>query len=208
MEALDGNAIAGHAVRALRHRDDHHNRDVRPLRNTRPGRRARRVHARSRDCRSLPPLRKRGDGPRPDSRRAARRLERVPDGADARRILKSDRRARGPACPPKMRHGYHEQYQSEPRPAVASAAVLGAPPLGVLLSAEAREGGRLAERRTSNGGLTRSDHHRNRSVLRRGWVHGARGRFHPGPIDGRGAEADDLDGVARLAQLDRLGLSP
>ena len=30
----------------------------------------------------------------------------------------------------------------------------------------------------------------------------------PGPIDGGGAEADDLDGVARLAQFDRLGLSP
>jgi hypothetical protein len=29
-----------------------------------------------------------------------------------------------------------------------------------------------------------------------------------GPIDGRGAEADDLDGVARLAQFDCLGLSP
>jgi hypothetical protein len=32
--------------------------------------------------------------------------------------------------------------------------------------------------------------------------------FTPGPIDGRGAEADDLDGVARRAQFDCLGLSP
>jgi len=39
-------------------------------------------------------------------------------------------------------------------------------------------------------------------------AHGADGRFHRrGPIDGRGAEADDLDGVARLAEFDFLGLS-
>ena len=30
----------------------------------------------------------------------------------------------------------------------------------------------------------------------------------PGPFDGCGAEADDLDDVARLAQFDCLGLSP
>src|SRR6478672_9652613 len=31
--------------------------------------------------------------------------------------------------------------------------------------------------------------------------------FAPGPIDGCGSEADDLDGVAGLAQFDCLGLS-
>ena len=46
------------------------------------------------------------------------------------------------------------------------------------------------------------------SVLSRLCARGRRGRFHVRPVDGRGAEADDLDGVARLAQFDCLGLSP
>ena len=46
------------------------------------------------------------------------------------------------------------------------------------------------------------------SVLSRGCARGRRGRFHVRPVDGCGAEADDLDGVARLAQFDCLGLSP
>jgi hypothetical protein len=37
---------------------------------------------------------------------------------------------------------------------------------------------------------------------------GTNDRFHPRPVDGRGAEADDLDGVAGLAEFDRLGLLP
>ena len=114
MEALDGNAIAGTLFEYFGV-EMTTSTGVRPLRHDAPDRRARRLRARARHCGPLPPLRTRRDGPRPirgDQRvdSTAFRMERR-----ARRILKSDRRACGSACPPNPRHRYHEQYQSEPR---------------------------------------------------------------------------------------------
>jgi uncharacterized protein YbjT (DUF2867 family) len=72
------------------------------------------------------------------------------------------------------------------------------------------EGSRAASGKQARP-VTRAHAARSSGEPRPSYAAGAHGAltvgFAPGPIDGCGAEADDLDGVARRAEFDRLGLS-
>jgi hypothetical protein len=100
MDALDGNAIAGLAVRTLRLGDDHRDRALQALRNALADRRARGPHTGTWCRRALLHVRQRRDGarerPRLDGAPVSRSNNRVPRRGSQRRAWSAS--ALGPGC--------------------------------------------------------------------------------------------------------------